>query len=85
MSAKLVQTAFRLYEDELTKLDSLVENPPLWLRSCAPGKVKDRTDAVRRLIFIAAQQIAGFGLPTDQGQEDMRLKNVKPGRSSKKK
>lgn len=57
MDDRLIQTGFRLYERELTQLDALLESPPAWLRSCAPGKIRDRTDLIRRLIFLAANGV----------------------------
>ena len=64
MDERLVQTGFRLYERELTQLDALLESPPAWLRSCAPGMIRDRTDLIRRLIFLAANDVEIGGKPT---------------------
>jgi hypothetical protein len=51
--ATKMQTNFRLFESSIADLDRLVSNPPPWLTACAPGPVKDRTEVVERLIFLA--------------------------------
>lgn len=68
MSEKFL-TAFRLFDKTVKRLDKLVASPPAWLDGCAPGPVKDRTDVVERLIFLAEKHHA-FGLPSDDRLHD---------------
>lgn len=82
MEDRLIATAFRLYARELTQLDALVESPPAWLRSCAPGKVRDRTDCIRRLIFVAATTEEPGGKAT-AAQKVEQAKPVAPKKGRK--
>lgn len=63
MADKLA-TAFRLHMDTVQRLDQLVDSPPAWLESCAPGPVENRTEVIERLVFLAVKH-ATFGLPSD--------------------
>lgn len=81
MADKLA-TAFRLHLDTVKGLDDLVESPPEWLESCAPGPVENRTEVIERLVFLAVRH-RHFGLPSDSRSE--RSPEVsKDSRSSKK-
>lgn len=48
-----VQTAFKLHLKTVNDLDALADAPPAWLNDCAPGPVRNRTDVVERLVFLA--------------------------------
>ena len=77
-----VQTAFRLYQETLDQLDTMVESPPEWLLTIAPGPVKDRTDAVERLIFLAAKHHS-FGQPASDRRSEADAKPVFDKRTAK--
>jgi len=62
------QTAFRLHIKTINRLDALVKSPPGWLENCAPGPVKDRTDVVERLVFLAEKH-SSFGMPSEPPPE----------------
>lgn len=51
--ADKVQTAFKLHLKTVNDLDALADAPPEWLNECAPGPVRNRTDVVERLVFLA--------------------------------
>ena len=59
-----IATNFRLHVKSMTRLDALVKAPPAWLDACAPGPVKDRTDVIERLLFLAEKHTT-FGMPSE--------------------
>lgn len=79
-----VATNFRLHLRTMNRLDKLVEKPPAWLDGCLPNPVKDRTDVIERLIFLAEKH-ASFGLPSDDQSHGEAVAESPTSRSQKPK